>query len=273
MDRHSPASYCESLEASMQSTKQLVAYCSQKGKQLVQPVVTPRFIPTCSDELLRQLGSFALQNDCRLQSHLSENTSECQWVEALHGGKSYTAAYGSVNCLNAKCIMAHAIHLTDDDIQMLKESNVGVAHCPNSNFNLMSGVMKTRKLLQSGLKVGLGTDCSGGHSSSMLDAIRSALCASKVVHLQDASSAPLTLPEAFYLATVGSAAVLSLDAVGRFEPDFLFDALLIDLEAPGTLLDFYDASDAYGMFEKFLMCGDDRNVISVYVGGQRVKPA
>ncbi|RHY90923.1 hypothetical protein DYB35_008347 [Aphanomyces astaci] len=142
---------------------------------------------------------------------------------------------------------------------------------PNSNFSLSSGVLNVRQLLNEGVKVGLGTDVSAGYSTSMLDAIRHAVIASKVTALTSPTHQPLTYAEAFHLATVGSAACLGLhDVVGNFVPGKELDMLVVDLGSINSAVDTHDHDDCSSRFQKFLFLGDDRNIVHVYVRGRRL---
>ncbi|KDO16710.1 hypothetical protein SPRG_17740 [Saprolegnia parasitica CBS 223.65] len=175
--------------------------------------------------------------------------------------------------------MAHCIWCSGSERALLKETGTGIVHCPNSNFSLTSGVLNVRRCLRDGLKVGLGTDVSAGYTTSMLDAVRNAVIASKLVAMGHSSDGeeeaiqedPLTFAEAFHLATVGGAEVLNLqDKVGNFVPGKDLDMLVVDLNADDSPVDEYATDDALHRFQKFLFVGDDRNITSVYVRGRQI---
>ena len=162
--------------------------------------------------------------------------------------------------------------------QVLKSAKAGVVHCPASNFALKSGVLDVRTMLGEGIKIGLGTDVAGGAASSILDAIRLAIVASRVSHFppkkdsaaaaEDGSTVPATEPldytEAFHLATMGGAEVLGLDTrIGNFLPGKAFDALLIDSTVSDGPFDLVGDETPDQIFEKFLYLGDDRNIAEV----------
>lgn len=224
-----------------------------------------------------------------VQSHLGENRDEISWVKSLHPeSKTYTGVYDDHGLLHERSYMAHCIWCSKGERELLREKQTAVIHCPNSNFSLSSGVLNVRRLLQEGVKVGLGTDVSGGYSPSMLDAIRQAVIASKLVSIGNGSSSDedseepqedsLSYAEAFHLATVGSAEALGLgDTVGNFMVGKSFDALVIDPYAPNSPIDEahdpVEAADVLHTFQKFLFLGDDRNIVSIFVGGRQVKSA
>ena len=109
----------------------------------------------------------------RIQSHLSESIDEVKWVSELFpSSKHYTGVYEDTGLLNGKTILAHGVHLNDDELNMLRCTGGGISHCPNSNCSLKSGFCNVLRLRDYGVKVGLGTDCAGGYSPSMIDSMR-----------------------------------------------------------------------------------------------------
>ncbi|GAA6002101.1 hypothetical protein JCM10207_003074 [Rhodosporidiobolus poonsookiae] len=227
---------------------------------LVQPILTPRFAISCSDELLAGLGEM-MDRDPTLpcQTHLCENPSEIEFTKSLFPFvDSYTAVYDHFRLLRRNTVLAHCVHLTPSEMDLIKAREAGVAHCPSSNFNLRSGTARVGEMLDRGIKVGLGTDVSGGVSLGILSAIRSASFASKTLafHARDHPSLPpfspspsvgsvtspdglsrpagffaskhLSLDALFYLATLGGAQVCCLtDRIGNFDVGKEFDAILV----------------------------------------------
>jgi len=136
---------------------------------------------------------------------------------------------------------------------------------------LLSGLCPIRKLHDAGIPVGLGTDISGGYTASLLEEMRLAIIMSKCLKMKDATYEPLTYREVFYFATLGGANALAIgDKVGNFKVGKQFDALHIDLhiDSPVHVLPDEDTLD---MIEKFIMLGDDRNIVQVFVDGKDVK--
>ena len=136
-------------------------------------------------------------------------------------------------------------------------------HCPDSNLNLASGIMPTRRLLEAGLKVGLGTDIGAGHSLSMLQTMRATIQMSKVHSSYQKEERPLTLPEVFYLATKGGGEFFG--KVGSFENGYEFDALVIEdtaAEREGkTLLE---------RLQQFIYTGDASKIVARYTAGKKI---
>jgi guanine deaminase len=293
MDRNAPPALTEDTATSIKHTREFVDYVLAKENELLTPVITPRFVPSTSSSLMRALSEISREHSPKLpvQSHLSENCAEIEWVKSMHPEcKSYADVYDHHGLLHDRSYMAHCVHCVSDERELLRTRGTAVIHCANSNFSLSSGVLNVRRLLDEGLTVGLGTDVSGGHSPSMLDAIRQAVVASKMVSIGHGTDpdgddsrasktrnyAPLSFAEAFHLATVGGADALGLgDKVGNFAVGKDFDALVVDPYVAGGPLDAphdaVDARDALHAFQKFLFLGDDRNIESIFVAGKPVK--
>lgn len=277
MDQNSPLDYCdESCEASVQGTRNLISYIGDQGEKckLIKPIVTPRFAPTCSMPLLKGLGLLAHESDCHIQTHISENKSEIHWVRDLFPeNASYADVYDAAGLLTEKTILAHAIHLTEAEKTLISQRQSAVSHCPNSNFALNSGCLNIRDLLERNIKVSLGTDVAGGYSISMLDACRQAIIASKVCHFEAPASRPLNAAEAFSLATLSGATCLGLESIlGNFQVGKSFDALIVDVYANPQIPRGPDDNLLGALFEKFIFCGDDRCIKSVFVNGAEVLP-
>ncbi|XP_013166182.1 PREDICTED: guanine deaminase [Papilio xuthus] len=249
---------------------------------LVYPVVTPRFAVSCDATLMSGLSDIANRYGCRIQSHISENVKEIEHVLDVNPGcKSYSEVYDKSNILNDKCIMAHAVYLSEEEMSLLVSRGVSVAHCPASNTRLRSGLCPVRELIHAGLTVGLGTDVSGGDSSSILDAMRRAMDVSSHLEMLETSVTrpALNWKEVFYLATLGGAKALRLDdKIGNFEVGKDFDAQVIDVFANGGQIDKYDYTmegneqdRVSQLLQRFIYLGDDRNITQVYIKGRKVK--
>lgn len=276
MDSNSPDYYVESTASSVEDTRTFIEYVKKKNNSLITPVVTPRFAISCSSELMNGLSQLADEYKLPIQTHLCENPDEIAFTMSLFpNSKDYTSVYDDHNLLNERAYMAHCVHMTDAEIDMLAERKTGVSHCANSNFSLHSGVCDVRRFLAKGVKVGLGTDVAGGYSPSMLDSIRSAFFASKTnkfIHRDmknDPDYIPLAPAELLFLATLGGAQVLGLqDKIGNFTEKKAFDALWVDLK-DGSL-DLMGGETQQQKIEKFLFNGSAQNLKHVYVQGKRV---
>lgn len=289
MDRNCSKALTEDTKTSIQHTRDFVNYVQGKKNPLLTPVITPRFVPSTSSELMHGLSEISREHKPFLpvQSHLSENRAEIDWVKSMHPDcDNYTAVYNEHGLMHDRSYMAHCIWCSQSEREILAKQRTAVIHCPNSNFSLSSGVLNVRRLLNEGIKVGLGTDVSGGYSPSMLDAIRQTVIASKLVSIGHGSDAAgvaldvahdaLTYAEAFHLATVGGAESLGLgDTVGNFVVGKEFDALVVNVYASHSSIDEphdpIEAADVLQRFQKFLFLGDDRNIETIFVRGRKVK--
>lgn len=230
MDRNSPDSLREvSARASVEDTERFIAETSDRYSN-TKPVITPRFVPSCTDELMEGLGELAKRFHLPVQSHLSENPSEVDWVRELcPWADSYGAAYDRFGLFGSSggAVMAHCVYSTDEEIALMKERGVFVAHCPASNMNVASGIAPIRRYLDEGLRVGIGSDVAGGQTESLFTAVVEALQVSKLYwRIVDDTKKPLTVSEAFYMATKGGGEFFG--KVGSFEDGYEFDALIID---------------------------------------------
>ncbi|KAF1805984.1 hypothetical protein V8B55DRAFT_1486810 [Mucor lusitanicus] len=275
MDQNAPDYYIESTEASLADTRTFIEYVQSKQSDLITPVVTPRFAITCSTPLMKGLSQLATEYKVPIQTHLCENHDEIDFTCSLFKSKDYTSVYDDHQLLNENAYMAHCVHMTDDEIDLLAARKTGIAHCANSNFSLHSGVCDVRRFLAKGVKVGLGTDVAGGFAPSMLDAVRSTFFASKtqkIMHrdiLKNKDYVPLSPSELLFLATLGGAQVLGLqDKIGNFEKGKAFDALWVDLQ--GGSVDLMGGETMHQKLEKFLFNGSDQNLKHVYVQGRQV---
>lgn len=269
MDRNCPDTIREaSAAASAQSTKDWLERIEGRYRR-TRPILTPRFIPSCTDELMGELGKLQRQYGLPVQSHLSENRGEIAWVRELcPGAKHYGDAYHTYGLFGGPAcptIMAHCVYSEGEEAELLKEQNVFIAHCPASNTNLSSGIAPVRRFLQDGLRVGLGSDVAGGTHTSIFKAMEDAIQVSKLRwRLVDQSLAPLTVREAFYLGTLGGGAFFG--KVGSFAPGYEFDALVID-DARYTP---QGRMELETRLERTVYLSDERDIRHKFVQGRKI---
>ena len=269
MDRNCPAYLCEESAArSAEDTRRWLSASEGRYKN-TQTILTPRFIPVCSDELMRELAELQREFKVPVQSHLSESLAEIEWVRQLcPSSKSYSDAYDSFGLFGggAPTIMAHCVWSDDDETELMRRNNVYVAHCPQSNTNLTSGIAPVRRFLNNGLSVGLGSDIAAGCHTSIFRAMSDAIQVSKLrFRLVDQGCPPLTVKEAFYLGTLGGGSFFG--KVGSFEAGYEFDALVIDdssIYAPFPLT-------IEERLARVIYFSEDRHIHEKYVRGRCVK--
>ena len=183
--------------------------------RLVKPMLTPRFTPSCTDELMAFLGRLAAERDLPVQSHLSENQAEMAWVRQLHPDcQQYWETYAKYGLWNDRTVMAHCVWSDRRERQAIGDAGVTAVHCADSNQNLCSGVAPVRVMLDEGVKVALGSDIAGGDHLDLFDVTAAAVRASKARRMMDDWNTPfLTVAEGWYLATSAGAAFFALAAV------------------------------------------------------------
>ena len=251
------------------------------GSALIKPVITPRFIPSCTDELLARLGALARETGCHVQTHCSESDWEHRYV-MQRCGKTDTAALDAFGLLSRHTILAHGNFVTDDDICVIRERGAAIAHCPLSNVFFSDAVFPLRKILQQGIPVGLGSDIAGGASPSILDNARQAVIASRRLESgvdpsldRDQRRRPDSRVDAltaFWLATAGGGIALDLP-VGLFREGYQFDAVLIDAQVPDSNLRV-EANDApEDILQKIIYLAGRPNIREVWVANRRVHQA
>jgi guanine deaminase len=234
---------------------------------LVTPAIAPSVSMVCSRGLMAALAEQALEFDIPCHIHLSENRTEVgvtlkTYPDCIDVVDTYQRAD---LMMAAKTVVAHAIHLTDREKQVIRDTGIMVAHCPHSNLNLLSGVMKLAEYHDMGIRVGLGSDISGGHTLNMFKNIVSAIQSAAMNFLTARTSRPVLAAEAFYCATKGGGSFFG--KTGSFEPGYAFDALVIN----DSMWTKHRKMSLTQRIEKLIYCGDDRNIEQVYING-RVLP-
>lgn len=268
MDRNSPDILREA--DADESVNRTIAWLERvNGRfQHVKPILTPRFIPSCTDELMKKLKKLQEAYQLPIQSHLSENKGELEWVRELcPWAKSYGDAYDSFGMFGGFCktIMAHCVYLTEAEMERMRETGVFIAHCPQSNTNLSSGIAPARSFLDKGIKTGLGSDVGAGHTANMFRSVADAIQVSKLYwRLVDDSKKPLSLAEAFYLATKGGGEFFG--KVGSFESGYEFDALVINDQKMPTPKQLSLAE----RLERVIYLADERHLAAKYVAGKQI---
>lgn len=264
MDRNCPDYLREAdAETSLEETEAWLSALAGRF-QNTAPILTPRFVPSCSLPLMEGLGALAELYGLPVQSHLDENRDEIKWVKKLHPEyENYAAVYDGAGLLGPGTLMAHCIYMTDAECDLMKQRGAWVVHCPSSNANVRSGIAPIRKYLNLGLNVGLGSDISGGSSLDMAAIVRDSLAASKLLWRLEGTGPHLKAAEVFYLASRGGGGFFG--KAGAFEEGFDFDAVIVDDSAwalPGE--------DMSRRFEKMIYRACAGDVKGKYVAGRRV---
>ncbi len=245
---------------------------------LVNPIITPRFIPACTDELLASLGDLAEESGLLVQTHCSEDDWEHHHVIERTGVRDATAL-DRFGLMRQSTVLAHGGHLNVDDLALIRERGAGVAHCPLSNIYFGNAVFPAKMALDAGVHVGLGTDVAGGPSASILanaaQAIHSARMLEEGVDPELASidrgraGSRIDAITGFWLATVGGALVLD-QPLGLIEVGRRFDAVSVSLAEIAPSDRGYAAERR---FEQLVRLAGQREITGVWVEGQQVVTA
>jgi guanine deaminase len=267
-----------SVEAALAGTEDLIGYVQKHpGNRtgLIRPVITPRFIPSCTDATLEGLGALRQSCGCHVQTHCSESDWQHRYAYERFG-RSDTESLDRFGLLSRHTVLAHAPLLSEADMILVRDRGSGIAHCPLSNVYFSNAAFPLRTALAKGLRVGLGTDISAGPSASMFSAARMSVAMSRAL---ESGVDPALPPErrgraqsridwrtAFFLATAGGADVIDLP-IGRFAIGHFFDAIIVDTRVDGTL-SVFDAIDSdEDVLAKILYGATQQNLSAVYVGG------
>lgn len=247
-------------------------------KQKVYPVITPRFIPSCTDEALKGLGELAKSyKDIHIQSHVSESDWEHGYAIERYGIHD-AKALDKFGLVNERTVLAHACHLSEDDMKLLADRGASIAHSPISNAYFANAVLPVKTCHENKLNVGLATDISGGYSPSLYTAIRQAVISSRMLNdgvdpalasdKRGRCDSSITLNRAFYLATAGGGQALKLP-IGKLEKDYAFDVQILKIDH--NIPHFYEEISDIDMLHKILLLSESSNIKEVYVQGERVK--
>ena len=228
-----------SAETAIAETRSLIEYIRahpENADGRVKPVITPRFIPSCTDAALKGLGDLARETGCHVQTHCSESDWEHGYVLARHGCTD-AASLDSFGLLTRRTVLAHSNFISGEDMDLLHARGSGVAHCPLSNAYFSNAVFPLKAALEKRVHVGLGTDISGGPSASLFDNMRMCVASSRMLEDgvdPDIAAADRRKPgsrvdwqTAFHLATAGGAEALDIET-GTFAPGRHFDAIVVD---------------------------------------------
>lgn len=254
---------------------------AQSTKQGVYPVVTPRFIPSCTDEALQGLGELAAKHDTHVQSHCSESDWEHGYVkERFHENDAF--ALNDFGLLRDKSVMAHCNFLEDKDVELFTKTGTAIGHCPLSNAYFANGVIPISRFHSRGVDVGLGTDISAGASPSLYDNAKQSVISSRMLEdgvdtslppeIRGVPDSSITINEAFYFATAGGGESLSLP-VGRLQEGYAWDVQIVDTKAKSNKLPIFDDSEElYDVFQKIMYHVKPTNIQEVWVQGEKILP-
>ena len=265
MDFQSPSYLCETVGESLRETEIFLEEHSGNGR--VRPILTPRFVPTCSRELLWGLGKLGKKYHTGVQTHVVESRWEAgESLRLFPDCRSDSEIYEKAGLLgNGPSIFAHFIFPTEDDLRVAGEYNCVAVHCPEATNNVIAGIMAVGWQLDRGINIALGSDIGAGVKNGIYRQCAAAIKLSKLKEFYEPEvGKTLDIANAFYLATKAGGAVFG--EIGVFEPGYLFNALVI-----GGIEDDGHPMTPEQRLERFCYAGDDRNITARYLNGEELK--
>ncbi|MGE5581820.1 MAG: 5'-deoxyadenosine deaminase [Bacillota bacterium] len=221
-----PESLLEQTDTSLQQSADLLEKWHGKGGGRLTYAFAPRFAVSCTENLLKQVGVLARKHRVKIHTHASENQGEIALIEKERHMRN-VVYFEDLGLANEDLILAHCIWLNDREMEIIKQNQVKVVHCPSSNLKLASGIAKIPAMLAGGIKVSLGAD--GAPCNNNLDQfteMRTAALIQKPFH------GPTAMPagKVFEMATLGGAEAMGMSAeIGSLEPGKKADLVMIDL--------------------------------------------
>jgi guanine deaminase len=262
MDRSAPDDLREDPDESIRETEIFLEKYSKNRN--TRPILTPRFAPTCTRELINGLGKLGRKYNAAMQTHLVESLWEAEQARLLFPECSCdTEIYEKAGLMeNGPVIGGHFIFPSEDDIRIMKKYDCYAAHCPDATISVIAGIMKTGTLLDRGLKIGLGSDISAGHHIGVYTQAARAVQLSKLKQFYEPEdNRKITFPEAFWMATKQSGKLFG--GTGSLEPGTVFDALVID-----GLSDAARKLTPEQVVERFCYIGTKENIKARYMNGE-----
>ena len=262
MDRNAPEALLDTPRRAYDESAELIDRWHGKGR--LGYAITPRFSPTSSPEQLEALGAlWSNHPDCLMQTHLSEQRDEIDWVRSLYpDARDYLDTYEAHGLVGPRALFGHAIHLEPRERARLSDTGASLVHCPTSNTFIGSGLFDLTGLWTEGQNIALATDTGGGSSFSML---RTMAATYEIAQLRGAALHPAEL---LWLATAGSARALHADTIGNVQVGMEADLIVIDLQSTPAIAQRMDrATDVWETVFPTIMMGDDRAIRSVWING------
>jgi 5-methylthioadenosine/S-adenosylhomocysteine deaminase len=220
----------EAQDAKLAEAKSFARNWNGAAGGRIRTMMAPHAPYTCPPAYIERIVAAAHELDVPLHTHMSETVKEVEQNVADYGARPVEHLL-RLGVFSRPCLVAHAVHLTDEEIAILAEHGVSVSHNPGSNLKLASGIARVRDMLKAGVTVSLGTDSSASNNNvDMFDEIRLAALLQKGATL-DPTAVPAA--EALAMATeYGAAAVWQSGVFGRLAPGMKADFIAVDVDQP-----------------------------------------
>ncbi|AXR06165.1 guanine deaminase [Salinimonas sediminis] len=263
MDRNCPPYLQDSASRAQRESADLIDKWHNNGRN--RYALTPRFAPTSTEQQMAALGELAVQyQDVFIQTHLSENTDEIEWVKSLYPQcDGYLDVYDKYHMVRQRSVFGHCIHLTDNEWQRMGDSGATAAFCPTSNLFLGSGLFNFAKARDNHVHVALATDVGAGTTFNMLKTYGEGYKISQLRH------DPLSALAGLYMMTQGPAVAYGLDhEIGNLNPGSHADFVVLQPEFDElTSLRLTHPHSAQDMLFALSMLGDDRAIYQTWIAG------
>jgi len=222
-----PSPAFDNIDAVLEETTHLIDLYKENCR--IHFTVDPHTPYTCSSNILEKAGQFAKKHHLPLVIHLSETKWEVDETKSSYG-KTPVRYLHELGLLGPNLVAIHCVWLEDEDIELLAKSGASVVHCPESNLKLGSGISPLAKLLDAGINVALGTD--GAASNNNLDMLEEMDFAAKLPKGVGLDPSLVRAEEVFKMATENGAVAVGAKDIGRLEPGYQADIMVVDLDRP-----------------------------------------
>ena len=256
-----PSRLRESTESSIAESLKLMTRWHGAENDRLRYAFAPRFVLSCTEALLRQVGALALEKSVRIHTHASENPTECDVVREKTGFDN-VAYFNHVGLLGAHTTLAHCVWLTAEEQRLIRETKTCVCHCPSANLKLASGTAKVPELLEQKVTVALGAD--GAACNNNLDAwVEMRLAA--LLHKPRTGPTSMSAMQVLEMATLNGAKALGLENdVGSLEEGKKADLAVVDLS------DARSTPNADDVVSTLVYSGQSTDVRDVFIDGREV---
>ncbi|WP_457611859.1 multifunctional 5'-deoxyadenosine/S-adenosyl-L-homocysteine/5'-methylthioadenosine deaminase [Methanocaldococcus sp.] len=216
-------------EKELEKAEYYINYIKDLNNSRILPALGPHAPYTCSKELLKKAKDLAIKYNVPIHIHMNETLDEIKIVKEKTGMEPFLYLNSFNFFDNIKVIAAHCVHLTDEEIKIIKDKNINVSHNPISNLKLASGIAPIPKLLKENVNITLGTDgCGSNNNLNLFEEIKVSAILHKGYNLDPTL---IKAEEAFKFATINGAKALGIDA-GEIKEGKLADIVLINKNNP-----------------------------------------
>lgn len=263
MDKNSPSYLIETTDESIKNTELFIK--KHQNNKYAKPILTPRFAPTCSFDLLKKLGKLSDKYNVGVQTHIVESLWEAEEAKkCFEGCLCDMEIYEKAGLLKHKpFIAAHYIFPSELDLKLLKDCGGFAVQCPDSTSNVIAGIMRTGYLLDNDINLGIGSDIAAGEYLGIYRGVSSSVRLSKIKSFYEKENRSIDFSEAFYMATKMSGSIFG--KVGSFEKGYDFDALVIS-----GIEDDYEKLTPIEMAERFCYLGETTNISHRFLRGEEI---